>query len=200
MAAVGIKKVKPAQNPEMSLEILLGPMFAGKSSAIIRMVNRYKCLNRPICLITHSSDDRYSAESWLVNHDELKIPCEKWSSLMDHISDSDFIKAKLVIIDEAQFFVDLKKFVEYAVDHLGKDVLVVGLDGDADRKPFGQILELIPLADNVQKLKAFCKKCGDGTEAIFSFCNQKKTEQVCIGGSEMYMPLCRKHYLIGMNT
>jgi thymidine kinase len=179
----------------MSLEILLGPMFAGKSSAIIRMVNRYKCLNRAICLITHSSDDRYSAESWLVNHDELKIPCEKWSSLMIHKDDPDFMKAKLVIIDEAQFFVDLKEFVTFAVDVLGKDVLVVGLDGDADRRPFGQILELIPMADNVQKLKAFCKMCGDGTEAIFSHCSQKKKEQVCIGGAEMYMPLCRKHYL-----
>jgi thymidine kinase len=182
----------------MSLEILLGPMFAGKSSAIIRMVNRYRSLGRSICLITHASDDRYSAESWLVNHDELKIPCEKWSSLMDHISDKDYLNAKLVIIDEAQFFKDLKQFVEYSTDHLGKDVLVVGLDGDADRKPFGQILDCIPLADKVTKLTAFCKRCGDGTEAIFSFCNQKKTEQVCVGGAEMYMPLCRKHYLMGM--
>ena len=179
----------------MSLEILIGPMFAGKSSAIIRMVNRYKCLGRSICLITHSSDDRYSAESWLVNHDELKIPCEKWAALMPHKEDPDFVKAKLVIIDEAQFFADLKEFVMLAVDRMGKDVLVVGLDGDADRKPFGQILDLIPLADNVQKLKAFCKMCGDGTEAIFSHCSKRKTEQICIGGAEMYMPLCRKHYL-----
>jgi thymidine kinase len=181
----------------MSLEILLGPMFAGKSSAILRMVNRYQCLGWKICIITHSSDDRYSAESMLVNHDEMGIPCEKWSSLMNHITDKDFLQAKLVIIDEAQFFPDLKQFVEYAVDHVGKDVLVVGLDGDADRKPFGQILECIPLADKVQKLTAFCKKCGDGTEAIFSYCNQKKSEQVCVGGAEMYTSLCRKHYLMG---
>jgi thymidine kinase len=182
----------------MSLEILLGPMFAGKSSAILRMVNRYQCLGWKICIITHSADDRYSAEAMLVNHDEMGIPCEKWSSLIEHINDPDFVNAKLVIIDEAQFFKDLKPFVEHAVDVLGKDLLVVGLDGDAERKPFGQILDCVPLADKVTKLNAFCKRCGDGTEAIFSFCNQKKTEQVCVGGAEMYMPLCRKHYLAGM--
>ena len=181
----------------MSLEILLGPMFAGKSSAILRMENRYRSLGWPMCLISHSADDRYSDDSMLINHDKMGVPCEKWTTLMEHITDPDFVKAKLVIIDEAQFFPDLRVFVEYAVDHLGKDVLVVGLDGDADRKPFGQVLECIPLADKVTKLNAFCKECGDGTEAIFSFCCQKKTEQMCVGGAEMYKPLCRKHYLMG---
>ena len=80
----------------------MGPMFAGKSSAILRMVNRYQCLGWNICIITHSADDRYSAESMLMNHDEMGIPCEKWSALMDHIADPDFLQAKLVIIDEAQ--------------------------------------------------------------------------------------------------
>ena len=175
----------------------MGPMFAGKSSAILRMVNRYQSLKWKICIITHSADDRYSAESMLMNHDEMGIPCEKWSSLMDHITDPGFLQAKLVIIDEAQFFPDLRDFVEYAADHLGKDVLVVGLDGDASRKPFGQILECIPLADNVTKLKAFCKECGDGTEAIFSFCKKAKQGQVLVGGADIYVPLCRKHYLMG---
>lgn len=183
----------------MSLEILIGPMFAGKSSAILRMVNRYQSLNWKICLITHSSDDRYSTDAMLMNHDKMGFPCEKWSSLMDHITDPDFVNAKLVIIDEAQFFKDLKDFVVYATDHLGKDVLVVGLDGDAERRPFGQILECIPHADSVTKLKAFCRRCGDGKEAIFSYCCQNKTEQVCVGGAEMYMPLCRQHYLMGIN-
>lgn len=134
-----------------------------------------------------------------MNHDEMGVPCEKWSTLMDHISDPDFLKAKLVIIDEAQFFPDLKAFVEQSVDHLNKNVLVVGLDGDADRKPFGQILDCIPLADSVTKLKSFCRRCGDGTEAIFTFCERptQKTGQVCVGGAEMYVPLCRKHYLMG---
>jgi thymidine kinase len=183
----------------MSVEVILGPMFAGKSSAILRMVNRYKCLGWPICIISHSADNRYSNEDFLMNHDSIGVPCVKLNELMHIIAKHEFIDAKLVIIDEAQFFPDLKQFVTHCADVCNKDVLVVGLDGDADRKPFGQILECIPLADTVHKLKAFCKRCGDGTEAIFSYCSQKKTEQVCVGGAEMYMPLCRKHYNEGMS-
>ena len=182
----------------MSLEILLGPMFAGKSSAVLRTVNRYKSLGWSICSITHSSDNRFSDESRLVNHDMASIPCVKWSCLMEHITDPVFLGAKFVIIDEAQFFPDLRAFIEYAVDHCGKNVLIVGLDGDAERQPFGQILECIPMADTVTKLKAFCGECGDGTEAIFTF--RKKSvetrEQILVGGAETYMPLCRKHYLM----
>jgi len=184
----------------MSLEILLGPMFAGKSSAILRTVNRYKSLGWPICSITHASDNRFSQEDLLMNHDMASIPCVKWSSLMDHISDPVFLKAKFVILDEAQFFPDLRAFVEYAVDHCGKNVLVVGLDGDVRRKPFGQILDCIPLADTVTKLKAFCSLCKDGTDAIFSFRKKEvgETGQVFVGGAEAYMPLCRTHYLLSI--
>lgn len=181
----------------MSVEIIVGPMFAGKSSTVIRTVNRYKVLGWKICCISHSSDNRYSADAMLMNHDSVGVPCEKWASLMTYISDPEFLSSKLVIIDEAQFFPDLREFVEYASDHLSKDVLVVGLDGDAQRRPFGQILDCIPLADSVVKLKAFCKECGDGTEAIFSHCKKAKTSQVLVGGADIYVPLCRKHYLVG---
>jgi thymidine kinase len=117
---------------------------------------------------------------------------------MNHLEDSVFVGAKLVIIDEAQFFPDLRKFVEYAVDSLGKNILVVGLDGDVNRQPFGQLLDCIPLADTVTKLKAFCGMCGDGTEALFSFRKKEVGEQgqVFVGGAEAYKPLCRKHYLM----
>jgi thymidine kinase len=184
----------------MSLEILVGPMFAGKSSAILRTVNRYKSLGWSICIISHKSDSRFSNEPLLINHDLASCPCVKWSSLMDHVDDVTLNSARLVIIDEAQFFPDLRKFVEYIVDTCKKNVLVVGLDGDADRKPFGQILDCLPLADTITKLKSFCLECGDGTEAIFTLCKKKasKTCQVLVGGSETYVPLCRKHYLLGI--
>lgn len=178
----------------MSLQILVGPMFAGKSSAILRIVNRYQAIHWPICCITYVGDTRYSAEDVLVNHDEMSVPCIKVKTLSETINTDEFQKAKLVIVDEAQFFGDLREFVLYTVDKLGKDLVIVGLDGDADRRPFGQILECMPLADEITKLKAFCQICLDGTEALFTYCKQQKAEQVCVGGAEMYMPLCRKCY------
>jgi thymidine kinase len=180
---------------QMNLQIYLGPMFAGKSSTIIRIVNRYASIGINVYLISHSADIRYSSEQFLWNHDSLKIPCYRWSKLMDFLETPDFEKSKILLIDEAQFFPDLKEFIVLAVEKYKKKVILFGLDGDADRKPFGQILDCIPLADDVFKLKAFCKLCGDGTEALFTFCRVSKKEQICVGGPETYMPLCRFHYL-----
>jgi thymidine kinase len=186
------KKVKIRH--KMSLELILGPMFAGKSSAILQIVNRHKSIGRSTLLISHSIDSRYSSENYIINHDGSKIPCCKTNKLLSLLN-KDLVDSKLVIIEEAQFFSDLYMFVLDLVENQGKDVIVVGLDGDADRKPFGQILELVPLCDKITKLKAFCKLCSDGTNALFTFCKKKKDEQVCVGGEDLYMPLCRQHYL-----
>jgi thymidine kinase len=180
----------------MSLELIIGPMFAGKSSAIIRIVNRYRSIGYPILLVSHSFDTRYSAEPMVVNHDNVKIPCLHWSDLMSHVDDAEYKAARLIIVEEAQFFPRLREFVVKAVDVDKKNVIVVGLDGDADRKPFGEILDLVPLADRIEKVRAFCADCMNGTEALFSYCKKaERTAQVCVGGADTYMPLCREHYV-----
>jgi thymidine kinase len=186
----------------MSLTLIMGPMFAGKSSAIIRIVNRHRCIRTPILLISHSSDNRYGADETVTNHDSLSIPCKKSSILQPFLDTEEYKNAKLIIIEESQFFPDLKNFVLHSVEEDCKEVFVVGLDGDADRKPFGQILDLVPYADKITKLKAFCSMCCDGTEALFSFCKARelKQGQVCVGGEEMYTPLCRKHYVERMKA
>lgn len=177
----------------MSLQIYLGPMFAGKSSEILRIVNRYKAINKKLCILSYSGDNRYTSEDILMNHNSVGVPCRKVQEL-SHALSFEYKDSEIVIIDEAQFFPDLYTFVLQAVEQDKKNVIIVGLDGDADRKPFGQILQCIPLADDIFKLKAFCKLCGDGTEALFSFCQKRKTDQICVGGAELYIPLCRKHY------
>ena len=82
-----------------------------------------------------------------------------------------------------------------AVETNMKNVVVAGLDGDRFRKPFGQLLELIPIADRVTKLTSLCKLCANGTVALFSYCDTSSTDIVHVGGIEKYMPLCRAHYL-----
>jgi thymidine kinase len=104
-------------------------------------------------------------------------------------------KAKLIIVEEAQFFIDLVVFVKSMVDYEDKNMVVVGLDGDYNRKPFGQLLECIPLADKVTKLTSLCSRCADGTPALFSYRKNSAVEQVCVGGKDEYIPLCRKCFL-----
>jgi len=109
--------------------------------------------------------------------------------------DFEVTEAKVIIIEEAQFFDDLVPFVRSMVDNFKKIVIVVGLDGDYNRKPFGTILQCIPFADKVTKLTALCCRCSDGTPAIFSHRKVQDRDQVLIGGADKYEPLCRECYL-----
>jgi thymidine kinase len=107
--------------------------------------------------------------------------------------DFEFTKrAKLIIIEEAQFYEDLVLFVKWAVETAKKDVVVVGLDGDYERKAFGQVLDCIPLADKVTKLTALCM-CSK--PAPFTKRKESMSSKVYIGGSEAYVPQCRECYI-----
>jgi thymidine kinase len=81
---------------------------------------------------------------------------------------------------------------------LNKSLVLCGLDGDTEAKPFGQILDCIPLADSVVKMTALCELCADGTPAIFTGLRVlgAKSEIISVGAAEKYIPLCRKHYCI----
>ena len=94
----------------------------------------------------------------------------------------------VVAIDEAQFFADIAEKVELFCN-MGKIVLVAALDGTFERKPFGKILELIPLAEQVQKLSAVCFSCGKDANYTKRLSDCKDIE--LIGGEEMYKPVCR---------
>lgn len=186
--------------PTMSLELLIGPMFAGKSSALLSIVRRHKALGWSVCVITHSCDTRYGTDQ-VVNHDQQRCPAIATSSLMPLLEMPEYQLSRLVVVEEAQFFADLVPFVTRAVDGNGKHVVVVGLDGDAERKPFGRVIDLIPYADRITKLTAMCKLCADGTPAIFTFAATDDAAasaamgEACVGAADKYMPMCRKHYL-----
>jgi thymidine kinase len=182
----------------MSLTIVLGPMFSGKSSYLLSSIRKYKELNLPIFIITSVLDKRYTTDTKIVSHNQEFAVADASVKNLEVVNDTkEYLDAKLIIIEEAQFFPDLVKFVLEAVEVYDKHVIVAGLDGDADRKPFGSLLELIPYADTIIKLKALCKKCNDGTEALFT---SKKVQNlnnsvINIGSSDKYEALCRKHYV-----
>jgi thymidine kinase len=185
----------------MSLEILMGPMFAGKSSAIQSIVRRHKALGWNVFVITHAMDTRYSSTPMIINHDQQFLPAVATHHLLPLLETADYTSSRLVVVEEAQFFDDLKLFVEAVVDRDSKHVVVVGLDGTAERKPFGQILDIVPYADRITKMTAFCSHCGDGTPAIFTFAKRDDAVAAaaggvpCVGADEKYTPLCRRHFL-----
>jgi len=74
----------------------------------------------------------------------------------------------------------------------GKVVLIAALDGTFQRKPFPNILELVPLAENVTKLNAVCMSCFG--EAAFSKRTSEEDSLEVIGGADKYMAVCRGCY------
>ena len=192
----------------MSLNLYVGPMFAGKTTAALRLVNNYIRRGDPYLCITSKLDTRYNKSGGtMVSHDGDSHAAVQLDRLFDITrleSNNHILKrlstAKYVIIEEANFFSDLKAFVEYAVEVLDKHVTCIGLDGDYMREPFGQILSLIPLCDSVIKLKATCMKCAKPSissppnDAIFTHRIVNNTNQTFVGGASEYEPLCRQHY------
>ena len=180
----------------MSLDLYIGPMFAGKSSAVLGLIRRNAVIGRQTFCITSSLDTRYTSVPSIVSHNHESSPATALSSLMPAINSPAFHTAECIIIEEAQFFPDLEEFVLLAVEHHRKHVICVGLDGDSKRRPFGQLLNLIPYADKIQKFTALCGHCADGTEAIFTHRRTSVIQaQVAVGGQDTYEPLCRRHYL-----
>ena len=177
------------------IEIIMGPMFAGKSSAIIGTIRRNDFINRKTLCVTHTIETRYSKEASIVTHDKESYPATAVQSLSELKTLSQYHSAECVIIEEAQFFTDLVEFVLYAAEVHNKHVICVGLDGDTQRKPFGQILDLIPYADSVKKYTSLCSVCQDGTRGIFTSRKIPYDTQISVGGAEQYETLCRKHYL-----
>lgn len=184
------------ESTTMSLELIIGPMFAGKSSAAVARVARAKVLGWNTLIITSALDTRYSTSNSINTHDGTSIPAVKLNKLSEILTFGDFHSAKLVVIEEAQFFSDLYDMVTLAVEIHRKNVVVIGLDGDSERKPFGDILKLIPYADTITRLTALCKRCGDGSPAHFTaLVEGSKDTQVCVGGSDKYEAMCRRHYI-----
>jgi len=189
-------------SPIMSLELLLGPMFAGKSSALQTIVRRHRALGWPVMVITHAMDKRYGEDPQIVNHDLQRLPAIATDALVPLLSHSEYGSSKLIVVEEAQFFPDLVPFVLQAVDEDQKHVVVVGLDGDAERRPFGSVLDLVPYADRITKLTALCHLCADGTPAIFTHAHKEDAVEAtadgkpCVGAADKYTPMCRKHYLV----
>jgi thymidine kinase len=180
------------------LDIIFGPMFAGKSCEIIRRVRLLKVCNKNYLIIKPNIDTRYSQDE-IVSHNFDKEKCVSLnfvSEIFDKLNNIDKINnIDTIFIDEAQFFKNLKDDVLKIVEEYKCNVIITGLDGDSNRNKFGEILDLIPYSDTCKKINALCKICKDGTPGIFSFRKpNKNNDQVHIGADIEYMAVCRKHY------
>jgi thymidine kinase len=175
----------------MSLKLILGCMYSGKTTEILRIVNSLKHINEIPIIIKPKIDDRYSSDK-ISTHNKQEYKCQTIENLSEFKNLND---VKYIIIEEAQFFKDLLLFVIDQVEIKNKNVIVVGLDGDSDRENFGEIHKLYSLCDDIIKLKAYCSICKDGTLGIFSKRISDSKDKVLVGSEGDYIAVCRKCYL-----
>jgi len=191
-------------NEEGYLKITLGPMWSGKTSTLVDKFKQCQLCDIPILAINYILDTRYG-DSVISTHDERKIPCKMANKLSDisdicnHEIKDDFKRAKVILINEAQFFTDIKDWVICAVETHHKHVYICGLDGDFKKEAFGNFLELIPYCDEVVKLTSICLNCkiksAIFTQRIHDTNHQDEgSNEKIIIGTTIYRPLCRGCY------
>ena len=174
----------------MSLHLYMGCMYSGKSTMCIKHYNELNEKKR-VCVINYFHDNRYD-DTLLSTHDKIKIPCTKLLNIEDILKKTD--EYDVFLINEGQFFSKLFDTSLELVEKHKKDVYIYGLDSDYQRKPFGQMIDLIPLCTTITKLYANCHKCKKEKSACFTFRISSETQQYLIG-SDNYVPLCRECYL-----
>jgi thymidine kinase len=181
--------VKPKN--EGYLELILGPMFSGKTSTLKKIYDQCMYCNIPVMVINYEDDTRYCDASFMSTHDKIMIPCVKGLSILKILETNKekVNESEVILINEGQFFKDIDTVI-HLVEDLHKRVYICGLDGDFKKNKIGSLLDLIPHCDNVYKLKSLCSECRDGKSGLFSYRITDETDQVVIG-VENYKPVCR---------
>lgn len=184
------------------LDIIVGPMYSGKTNKLMSELNVYSTMGASVLYINSSLDNRSDNDFSTHNPMLTTLGCVdgcKTETLYEMYSKC---KNYLIIgIDEAQFFPDLKDFVLDLVEKEGKRVIVAGLSGNFKRESFGQIFDLVSYCDRFTKLSSFCQECASLKkikEAHFSYRlmdKEKNKENIHIGSKKEYIPLCRECYL-----
>lgn len=175
------------------IEVITGPMFAGKSEELIRRIKRLEYAHKKTLVFKPKIDNRYS-ENEIVSHSKIKtrsINIETAQDILKYV-DRD---TEAVVIDEVQF---LDHEIVHVVEDLanrGIRVIVAGLDRDFRGDPFQNMPELLALAEDVTKLTAICMRCGAPATRTQRLVNGEPASYddpiIIVGASESYEPRCR---------
>ncbi|HEX9653839.1 MAG TPA: thymidine kinase [bacterium] len=168
------------------IEVITGSMFSGKSEELIRRLRRAQIARQAVAIFKPSIDSRFSNDH-IVSHSEQKIPSISVSSAFEILERSH--DAKVVGIDEGQFFgLELVEVCEKLAAQ-GKRVIVAGLDQDFRGKPFEPMPQMLAIAESITKTLAICVKCGNPANRTQRITKEK--DRVLVGATAMYEARCR---------
>lgn len=180
------------------IEVICGPMFAGKSEELIRRVKTLSYAHQKIIAFKPAIDNRYD-KSAIASHDGEKYQAFAIKSAEDILPlvESD---VQVVAIDEVQFFKDSIISICESLADRGVRVIVAGLDTDFRGEPFGVMPLLLARAEFVTKLSAACTVCGCAATRTQRLVDGKPANYddpiILVGAKESYEARCRKHHIV----
>lgn len=184
------------------IELITGPMFAGKTAELIRRLRRLSYADVKYVVFKPKIDTRslHKIESrtgdWIES-----IEIEHSKEILEFLMSQNFDDSiKVIGIDEAQFFDDDLVEVCNVLSENGFNVIVSGLDLDFKAQPFGPIPKLLVHADTITKLTAVCVECGsDATRSLRkvngAYANYQD-DQINVECQEQYFAVCRHHHKV----
>ena len=169
--------------PYGDLEVVCGPMFAGKTSRLIARINEWYSWDHTVGILKPEIDTRYSAEPRINAHNGDWLPADviRWFGIGTP-------EPPYLAIDEAQFLTDAQAREILGLLKLGKHIVVAGLDLNSSGEPFGPMPLFLAHADVVTKLRGTCAKCGEPSTRSQNL--TPNTAEILVGGPESYEPRC----------
>jgi thymidine kinase len=177
-------------HPPGRIEVIVGPMFSGKSEELIRRLKRARIARQRVACFKPDIDLRYHRTSIASHSSHTHEACTVANvERLKEALHAQLNEVEVIGIDEAQFFDET--IIPFAMElvHLGKRVLIAGLDTTFTAEPFGPIPNLMAIADEVTKLSAVCMVCG--APAIHTQRLGQSQELVVVGAAGMYEARCR---------
>lgn len=180
------------------IEVIVGPMYSGKSEELIRRVRRVKIAKQKIQVFKPEIDDRYSKDDVVshVGEKEEAISVKNSEEILKFLEED----TQVIAIDEVQFFDEgIVKIVGNLADK-NKRVICAGLDMDFRGEPFGFIPRLMAIAEFVDKIQAICVVCGNPATRTQRLINGMPADYdeptVLVGAKESYEARCRKCHVV----
>ena len=193
------RKINYFQLPKVapSLNLVIGPMFAGKTTELAWRMTEAMRLGKSVLLITSSADSRYphmTHDAMVIGSVRTQLPVGELGGkrcvTAKNLLDVQRIPEKDVFIDEGHFFTDLPAAVRSLMGR-GKNVTVAMLNGTTDLEPFTVLSQIIPFATTITHKTALCVERKEGCQVVapyFQFKNGRPKNLV--GGAEKYKATC----------
>lgn len=183
----------------MSIHLIMGPMFSGKTSELMRLYRRARIAGKSCVIVKYQHDNRYQQDDQdqaLYTHDQISI-----KNVINSINDSlkttltyyltNLVSPTWFFIDEIQFYTDAAEICDHLANQ-GHTLIVTGLQGDSNRQLFPSMIDLIPKCDKITHLTAIDPQ--NGEEAPFTARIVSNQNQILIGGTNCYRAASRKTY------